>query len=285
MLIGLREALNDASSRQSAVAAINVPYFEGLTAVIRAAEHVGVPVILQHAQVHEAVMPLEEIGPAMRALAERSSARFVLHIDHATDLGYIERGFDIGFNSAMFDGSLLPFEENISQTAEVVRAARDRGFAVEGELGVMTGTEHGDLDHVRVDGKLFTDPAEAKEFVERTEVTALAASFGTVHGLHRGDPKIDYGLLEELHRNVPVPLVMHGGSGLDAEVYRQCARRGVRKINYYSYAAKAAFVAARGEFDGAEESLFPGVAAAARDAVEREVRSFIATLANVDDFG
>lgn len=279
MLIGLREALDYAVAHRIAIAAINVPFFEGLTAVIRAAEQVGVPVILQHAQVHEGVMAIEDIGPAMRALAERSPGAFVLHVDHAEDIEYVQRGFDVGFNSAMFDGSHLRFEENVARTAEVVALAGERGFGVEGELGVMTGNENGDPSQGKADERLYTDPVRAREFVQRTGVTALAASFGTVHGLYRREPRIDYELLDELRRSVPVPLVMHGGSGLGVPVYRECIARGVRKVNYYTYAAKAALDAARGEIEQPETLLFPKAAAAAGRAVEQDVHAFITALA------
>jgi fructose-bisphosphate aldolase, class II len=278
MIIGLTQALDYATQHGIAIAAVNTPFFEGLLGTIAAAEKSGVPVILQHAQVHEGVMPIEDIGPAMVALAQRSPAPFVLHIDHGEDIDYIARGLDLGFNSAMIDGSRLPFEENVARTAEVVKLASARGFGVEGELGVMTGNENGDPDQGVADEELYTDPENARDFVARTGVTALAASFGTVHGVYHREPSLNYPLIAELRAATGVPLVMHGGSGLSQEEYRRSIAQGVRKINYYTYAAKVALDAARAAAADENTILFPKVAVAARNAVEADITAFIESL-------
>lgn len=278
MIIGLSEALDYANQHDVAIAAVNTPFFEGLLATIAAAENTGVPVILQHAQVHEDVMALEDIGPAMVALATRSEAPFVLHIDHGDDIEYIARGLDLGFNSAMIDGSRLPFEENVARTREVVRLAGERGFGVEAELGVMSGNENGDPSQGVADENLYTDPTLAGQFVRRTGVTALAASFGTVHGIYHREPHISYDLIDELCAATGVPLVMHGGSGLSVDEYHACIRHGVRKINYYTYAAKAALDGARQELANPQTILFPKVGLAATRAVEADVTAFIQSL-------
>lgn len=275
MIIGLAEALAYANRHRIALAAVNTPFFEGLLGTIAAAEKSGVPVILQHAQVHEAVMAIDDIGPAMVALARRSEAPFVLHIDHGEDIDYITRGLDVGFNSAMIDGSRLPFEENVARTSEVVRMAAERGFGVEGELGVMTGNENGDPDQGIADSDLYTDPEQAREFVARTGVTALAASFGTVHGVYHREPSLNYPLIDELTAATGVPLVMHGGSGLSAEEYRLSIEHGVRKINYYTYAAKTALDAAREAMKDESNILFPRIGVAAQNAVEADILAFI----------
>ncbi|HAM44102.1 MAG TPA: ketose-bisphosphate aldolase [Propionibacteriaceae bacterium] len=278
MLIGLPEALAFAERRQVALAAVNVPFFEALLAVIKVAEATRTPVILQHAEVHEHLMSIEDIGPVMRVLAERSSAPFVLHVDHASSAEYVARGFEVGFNSAMIDGSSLPFEENVALTSQVVALARERGFGIEGELGVMTGNENGNPSQGVADASLYTDPKQAREFVARTGVTALAASFGTVHGLYRRKPELNYELISQLRAATGVPLVMHGGSGLSAPEYRACIHHGVRKVNYYTYAAKAALDAARDELANPDTVLFPDMALAAQQAVTIDVASLVEVL-------
>lgn len=278
MIIGLREALDYADTHKVAIAAVNTPFFEGLLAAITVAEETGIPVILQHAQVHENVMAIEDIGPAMVALAKRTEAPCVLHIDHGEDIDYIAKGLDLGFNSAMFDGSHLSFEENIARTREVVQLASARGFGVEGELGVMTGNENGDPSQGTADESLYTDPEQARLFVEQTGVTALAASFGTVHGLYHREPQISYDLIDRLTEATGVPIVMHGGSGLTPQEYRDCIAHGVRKINYYTYAAKAALDGAREAMKDETTILFPKVALAARRAVEADLRAFVQSL-------
>lgn len=278
MLIGLDEALRYAQKNNIAIAAVNTPYFEGLLGTIAAAEKAGVPVILQHAQVHESTLSIDDIGPAMLALATRSEAPFVLHVDHGEDIDYIARGLDIGFNSVMIDGSTLPYEENVARTTEIVKLAKERGVGVEGELGVMTGNENGDPSQGIADETLYTEPAQAKEFVERTGVTALAASFGTVHGMYHQEPKLNYELIEQLRDATGVPIVMHGGSGLSLDEYHRSITRGVRKINYYTYAAKAALDAALRAADEPNTILFPKVAKAVSAQVESDVAEFIQAL-------
>lgn len=278
MLIGLREALDWADTHSSALAAVNTPFFEALLATIDVGEQTGVPIILQFAQVHEPLVSIADIGPAMVELARRSDAPFVLHVDHGEDIDYIRTGLDIGFNSAMFDGSHLDFATNVARTREVVELASDRGFGVEGEIGVMTGNENGDPSQGAADASLYTDPEVASEFVRQTGVTCLAASFGTVHGMYNAAPELNFDLLDRLTAATGVPIVMHGGSGLDADEYRASIAHGVRKINYYTYAAKAALDAARPVANDPDVILFPKVAMAAREGVRRDVAGFVAAL-------
>ena len=219
MIIGLPAALEYAERNGIGLAAINTPFFEGLLGVIDVAERTDVPVILQFAQVHESIVAIEDMGPAMVELARRSSAPFVLHVDHGFDIDYIRKGLDIGFTSAMIDGSKLAYDENVRVTREVVELAAERGAGVEGEIGVMTGNENGDPDQGVADAALYTDPQAAADFVRATGVTALAASFGTVHGVYRRKPKLNYELITRLREATGVPIVMHGGSGLEPQEY------------------------------------------------------------------
>lgn len=281
MLITLPEALAHAEHRNIGLAAVNTPFFESLLAAIDVGERTGTPIILQFAQVHEGIVGIEEIGPAMVEMARRSSAPFVVHVDHGEDVDYIRKGLDIGFNSCMIDGSLRPYEENLAVTAEVVAMARERGdIGVEGELGVMTGNENGNPSQGVADATLYTDPEQARDFVERTGVDCLASSFGTVHGLYRQKPQIDYDLITRLREATGVPIVMHGGSGLSDEEYRQSISHGVRKINYYTYAARAAYDAVVPLVEDENIFLFSNLAAAARRAVETEVSRFVDVLSS-----
>lgn len=279
MIIGLDEALRFAEEKNIGLAAINTPFFEGLVATIDAAEKVGVPVILQFAQVHEGIVSIEEMGPAMVELAKRSEAPFVLHVDHGADIDYIRKGLDIGFNSAMIDGSTHDYATNVALTREVVEMSSERGIAVEGEIGVMTGNENGDPDQGVADASLYTDPDLAARFVAETGVSCLAASFGTVHGVYRVKPKLDFDLITRLREATGVPIVMHGGSGLSTEEYHQCIRHGVRKINYYTYLAKAAYDAVLPLIDNPDVILFSNLAVAAREGARTNAAAFIETCA------
>ena len=282
MLISLNEALAYAEKTNSALAAVNVPFFEALTATIAVGEQTAQPIVLQHAQVHEQLSPLEEIGPAIVELAKRSNSPFVVHIDHGEDLEYITKGLEIGFNSCMIDGSRHDFQTNVELTTQVVQFAHEKGVAVEGELGVMTGNENGDPSQGIADESLFTKAEEAREFVKSTGVDCLAASFGTVHGLYRQKPNLNLPLIQELREAAGVPLVMHGGSGLSVAEYRESIRRGVRKINYYTYAASAAYEAAKKQIEDEEIFLFTNLAASAKYAVYKNVLDFTKSISNLE---
>lgn len=279
MLITLTDALAHAESTGCGLAAVNTPFFEALLAAIDVGERTGEPIVLSFAQSHEKYVSIDEIGPAMVALAQRSASPFVVHVDHGEDIDYIRRGLDIGFTSAMIDGSLHPYEENVRITREVVEMAHERGVHVEGELGAMSGNENGDPSQGIADVSLYTKPEEAADFVTRTGVDCLAASFGTVHGLYRREPHLDYALIERLRTAAGVPLVMHGGSGLKAEEYRACIDRGVRKINYYTYAAKAALDSVRYLMADEDTVVFSDVSARARIGVREDVERFVRALA------
>lgn len=281
MLISLTDALAHAEKNNTGLAAVNVPFFEALAATIKVGERSGQPIVLQHAQVHEPSSPIAEIGPAIVELARRSESPFVVHVDHGEDIEYIRTGLDIGFNSCMIDGSHLEFEENIRVTSEVVAMAKERGVAVEGELGIMTGNENGDPSQGTADEALYTQPDQAREFVSRTGVDCLAASFGTVHGLYRQKPVLNLPLVSQLREAAGVPIVMHGGSGLSEREYHDSISRGVRKINYYTYAARAAYEAAAPLAADENIFLFTNLAKAARDAVEADVARFVDLVSNV----
>ena len=281
MLIGLKEALDYGQRNNAGIAAVNTPTLELLLAAIKVAERHGIPLILQHAEVHESVIAIEDIGVAMVELAKRSTAPLVVHVDHGESPDFIRRGFEVGFNSAMFDGSRLPYEENLAVTREVVTlAAEYGGHGIEAELGVMPGREDGvDSSEGVGDTSLCTDPDQAREFVAATGVTALACSFGTVHGLYKAEPKINYELITALRKQAGVPIVMHGGSGLSPAEYRACIERGVQKINYYTYADKAALEAAKQLLaDEPDTYVYAPVAVAARRAVERNLDDLVQCL-------
>ena len=282
MLIGLREALDYAETNNCGIAAINTPTLELLLGTVKVAERYNVPLVVQHAQVHEPVNSIEDIGPVMVELARRSSAPIVVHVDHGETYEYVERGFAVGFNSAMFDGSRLPYDDNVEQTRAVVRLANERGFGVEGELGIMPGREDGVESTGTADETLYTSPEDAAAFVRATGVTALACSFGTVHGLYKAEPKINYELIGRLREASGVPIVMHGGSGLSCEEYRASIDQGVRKINYYTYADKAALEAARGLLAGKPESyVFSDLTVVAQAAIEKDIDALVRCLYRV----
>lgn len=239
MLVNLKEILMIAEKENCAIGAFNTPNLESIMAVIDTAEKFQVPVIISHAQLHENIMPLKVIGPIMLLFAKNAKVPVCVHLDHGESLSYIEQALELGFSSIMYDGSLLPYEENVSNTIKAVKLARKYNASIEAEIGIMGGREAGSNDNKKVED-LYTDPRIAKKFVNDTGIDALAASFGTAHGFYTKEPKIDFGRIEEIKKLVNIPLVMHGGSGVSPNDYLKAINYGIRKINYYSYMSRAA---------------------------------------------
>ena len=245
MLVNLRDICGIAEQNNMAIAAFNTPSLEAVRAAIDAAEATGYPVIIQHAECHDDITPLDVMGPAMVALAERSTAQVCVHLDHCENLSYMRRALEMGFNGVMFDGSALPYEQNIanSSRAAAMCASFDCGLECElGSLGAREGDilEDGSAAPEGGSGATYTDPDQALDFVASTGLDILACSFGTVHGLYRGEPQLSFEVLDQIRNRVEIPLVMHGGSGVSDEDYHKAIDAGIRKINYYTYGVKYA---------------------------------------------
>ncbi|MDR1655340.1 MAG: class II fructose-bisphosphate aldolase [Treponema sp.] len=236
-LVSLSSILKDARKKRYGVGMFDVHNLEMTNAVIEAAEEEKSPVILALAEVHaETVKALEDIANIMVYAGKRSSVPVCVHFDHGMGFENIIRVMHLGFSSVMFDGSTLPYQENIARTAEITRIAAIFGASVEGELGHVGGAEGGGSDG----GMVYTEPAEAADFAEKTKVDALAVSIGTAHGVYTAPPKLDLPRLREIAARVSVPLVLHGGSGLSDLDFRNCIQAGVVKINIYTDLVRAA---------------------------------------------
>lgn len=277
MLVTLREVLNIAEEKKIAAGSFNAANLESLQAVIGAAEELNLPVILQFAQCHEPWIPLKLIGPVMVRAAKEASVPVCVHLDHGETLDYLEVALNLGFTGIMYDGSVLPYEENLENTKKAVAMAKKFGASVEAELGSMGKRESGAGDADGDDTKIYTDPQQAKAFVEASGIDALACSFGTTHGIYLSAPKLDFDVVRQVRavtNNIPV--VMHGGSGVSREDYHEAIRAGVRKINYFTYMDKAGGNAAETYLKGlkAEEPVFfSSVSMAARDAMKENVKA------------
>ena len=269
MLVNLSEILKIAEEKGIAIGAFNTPNLTSLKAIIAAAEELNQPVIIMHAQVHEEMdlCTIEEVAPMMVAAAKRASVPVCVHLDHGTDLDYVKRGLDLGFTSVMYDGSTLSTEENIKNTITAVQMAHEKGASVEAEIGSM-GTREGGNGN---DTSIYTDPDTAKDFVVKTGVDALACAFGTAHGFYKDTPKLDFDRLSKINSLIDVPIVMHGGSGVSEEDYREVIKRGVRKVNYYTYMAKAGGEA----LSGKQYSQFHDALLDAREAMKQNVAKAI----------
>lgn len=247
MLVNMKKILEDAEKGGYAIGCINTPNVETLRAVIGAAEDLNVPIIIDHAQVHDSLIPIEEIGPKMVEYAKKAKVPVCVHLDHGSDYNFVMRDIRCGFTSIMYDLSALPFEENMAKLKEFTKIAHDLDITVEAELGIMTSTEedfHGGVTtgwtHETIK-KTFTDPEQAAEFARNTGVDALAVCFGTAHGIYAQPPILDIERVKAIRKAMPkeTRVVMHGGSGVDADQVQAAISAGCSKINYYSYMAKA----------------------------------------------
>lgn len=277
MLVTVKDLLALAEARNQAVGCFNITGLETLQAVLGAAEKAREPVILAFAQVHEeiGVIDLDTIGPIMVMMAEKASVPVAVHLDHGVDLKILKKALDMGFTSIMYDGSALPLEENVANTRMAVYMAAEYGASVEAEIGMMSGLtmdEDKKVNDRGMDRSMFTDPATARDFVSRTGVDSLACAFGTVHGMYRSAPKLDFDLIKELKATIGAPIVMHGGSGISEEDFGKAIEAGVRKVNYYTYMALSGGEAVKALTAKGEEHLhFHDVANAAREAMEADV--------------
>lgn len=280
MLVDMNSTLVWAEERGCAVAAFDTPNLEILLAVTDAAERRGEPVIIQHAQVHEGVTPLEVIGPIMVQRARASSVPVCVMLDHAVDIPYIRQALDIGFSAIMYDGSKDSYADNVRVTREVVRLCKDHAADVEAEIGVTYGHE-GTFDPTGAgsaeETSSYTDPDEAARFVKATGIDALAASFGTVHGFYKAEPKLDFDRIVATRAKCGIPLVMHGGSGLSRADTRHAITCGIRKINYFSYMSHAGVEGVRELLDSREVRYFHEIAAAATEAMRIDALSAMDT--------
>ena len=268
-----------AEEKRIAVGSFNTPNLESLQAVIGAAEELKLPVIIQFAQCHEPWIPLELIGPIMVEMAKKSAVPVCVHLDHGETLEYLEKALQIGFTGIMYDGSVLPYEENLANTKKAVAMAGKTGASVEAELGSMGKRESGagDTDSGEDDTKIYTDPQKAKEFVDASGIDALACSFGTTHGIYLTTPKLDFDVVKNVRALTnDIPVVMHGGSGVSREDYHKAIQAGVRKINYFTYMDKSGGNAAAAYLSSlkAEEPVFfSSISMTARDAMKENVKA------------
>ncbi len=259
MLASLTEVINDAKKMGGAAASINTPNLECVIAAIDAAEELNVPLIIAHVQLHESVSPLDKIGPVMVELAKRAKVKVCVHLDHGEDADYCKRAIELGFNSVMIDFSTLSYEDNLKGTKEMTDYAHARNVMVEAELGKMPSREDGS-GTVENKEALYTDPEMVPEFIEKTGVDALAIAFGTAHGIYKEKPVLNVDIVRKVTEKTDVPIVMHGGSGISHEDYRNVIKAGIGKINYYSYMSYAGYATAKKVIESVEADFYHNLA-------------------------
>jgi tagatose 1,6-diphosphate aldolase GatY/KbaY len=227
-LVTSEKMLLDAQKGGYAVGAFNVENMEMVKAVIAAAEELKAPVMLQTTPSTVKYGTLETFTAIITAEAKMAKVPVALHLDHGSSFELAVRAIKEGYTSIMIDGSHESFEENIKVSKRVVEVAAACGIPVEAELGKVGGKE----DDLVAVADTNTDPAQAKEFVERTGISSLAVAIGTAHGFYVGTPILDKIRLSEIKKVVSIPLVLHGASGLSDEDVRDCVSRGICKVNF-----------------------------------------------------
>lgn len=272
-LVTLKKLLERAENKKIAVGAFSVGNMEMILGAVKAAEKTNTPIIIQIAEVRLPTSPLEIIGPMMVAAAKNSSVDICVHLDHGLNYETVEKALEIGFSSVMLDGSLLPFEDNIELTKKVVEKASQYGASVEAELGVVGGNEGGGKAH----NIQWTDPAVANNFCEKTGIDALAVAIGNAHGHYKVQPKLRTDILEEIDNQCSTPLVLHGGTGITPEVFQECIRKGIRKINIATASFDAVVNSSRKTLEKTNANYFTlssDIANGVCDNIEKHIRIF-----------
>lgn len=273
MLVTSKEILLKAQSGGYAVGAFNVENMEMVQAVVEAAEELQSPVILQTTPSTVKYAGLDYYLANVKAAAERVSVPVVMHLDHGNSFELAMQAFRVGYTSLMIDGSHESFEDNITVSKAVADACRSSKIPVEAELGKVGGKED-DLDGGECNP--YTDPKEAKEFVERTGVDSLAVGIGTAHGIYKGEPKLQFDILSQIRELVEIPLVLHGTSGVPDEAVRECIKRGICKVNYATDLRIAFTQGVNRVFSENPDTIDPKkYSAAGREAVKKYVMSKI----------
>ena len=230
MLVNLNDILPKAQKEGYAIGLFNTTDTDMLEAVIAAAEEMRSPVIVGTAEVLLPAGDLKLIAPSIIAAAKRATVPVVVHYDHGLTFERCMEALQLGFSSIMFDGSANSGEENLASTREIVKIAHSLGISVEGEIGHVGEAKTGDNETA----DMYTTREEAIAFVEQTGVDALAIAIGTAHGVYKSKPKLDLQRLKDIRSALDTPLVLHGGSGLSDDDFRNTVKNGIAKINIFT---------------------------------------------------
>lgn len=230
MLVNLNDVLKNAQKEHYGVGLFNTTDTDMLEAVISAAEELRSPVILGTAEVLLPYGELKLIAPSIKAAAERASVPVVMHYDHGLTFDRCIEALKLGFSSVMFDGSAGEYEENLAKTREIVKISHSFGASVEGEIGHVGQADSG--DNLLTD--MYTTPDEAEAYVKATGVDALAVAIGTAHGVYKTKPMLNLERLREIKERIDTPLVLHGGSGLTDDDFKNTIKNGIAKVNIFT---------------------------------------------------
>ena len=270
MLVNFKDVLADAKKNNYGVGLFNTVNLEMAKGVLAAAEELRAPVIIGSAEVLLNCSELQELADMLKPMAERANVPVVLHLDHGLTEARVKEAIKLGFTSVMYDCSSKPYEENKKCLADIVKLAHANNITVEGELGHV-GSNANSADH-----NIYTDPMQAKEFAEETGVDALAVAIGTAHGVYKEKPVLDIGRLKEIAEVVDVPLVLHGGSGLTDDDFRNVIANGISKVNIFTdiNTALCKYIHDNWTENLGHTKLMPGAVDAIKQVVMNKIRLF-----------
>lgn len=268
MLVNLNEVLLSAKKRKYAIGLFNAVNLELARGIIAAAEKTGSPVIMGTAEVLFPCGPLEEVSYYLIPMAKKAKVPIVIHLDHGLKKETCIKALELGFSSIMYDCSTDPYEENVKKVREMADIAHSYGATIEGELGHV-GDNEGNTNS-NDPSSFYTDPKQAKDFVDKTGVDVLAIAVGTAHGAYKLPPKLDFQRIEAISKIISTPLVLHGGSGLTDADFKQAIKSGISKINIFTDINTVAVEAALRQFSSVNKGIIDLIPAMV-DAVEQEV--------------
>ncbi len=271
MLVNMNDVLRPAKANKYAVGLFNAVNLELARGIINAAECSRSPVIMGTAEVLLPYGPLDEVSYYLIPMAKKASVPVVVHLDHGLSYDTCIKALELGFSSIMYDCSTDSYDDNVRKVKEMADIAHSYGATIEGELGHV-GDNEGSAEgssHLDDPSKYFTDPKLAKDFVEKTGVDALAIAVGNAHGAYKLPPKLDFERIRTIAKTVDVPLVLHGGSGLTDNDFRQAIKDGISKVNIFTDINVAAVEAEFKKFSSMEKGLIDLIPAAV-EAVKQE---------------
>ncbi len=278
MLVNMNEVLYPAKKGKYGVGLFNAVSMELARGIIQAAEQTGSPVIMGTAEVLLPYCPLEEVSYYLIPMAKKARVPVVAHLDHGLKKETCIKALELGFTSIMYDCSTDTYEDNVKKVREMADIAHSYGATIEGELGHVGGVEGDASAQSETDPtKFYTDPEQARDFVCRTKVDALAIAVGTAHGAYKLPPKLDFGRIETIAHTVDVPLVLHGGSGLTDSDFKKAIEKGISKVNIFTdinIAAVEAELRAFTDMNKGITDLIPAAVEAVRRAVIEKLELF-----------
>ena len=271
MLVNLNDVLKPAKKGKYAVGLFNAVNLELARGIIAAAEQTGSPVIMGTAEVLFPYGPLEEVSYYLLPMAKKAKVPVVIHLDHGLKKETCLKALELGFTSIMYDCSTDSYDENVRKVKEMADIAHSFGATIEGELGHV-GDNEGSAEgssHLADPSKFFTDPKMAKDYVQKTGVDALAIAVGNAHGAYKLPPKLDFERIRTIAKTVDVPLVLHGGSGLTDNDFKQAIKDGISKVNIFTDINIAAVKAEFSRFTDMNKGIIDLIPAAV-EAIKQE---------------